>query len=150
MKRYIKLKIGRKVTGNLITYTYPEDYNPELIDVVSYESFNPANVPVIEERGNDHEYLIAVIDDIHPDNKRLMAHPDCLEMDIKEIKSACTCFSAQKDMITDRDKVLLVLAKSARGEELTADDLAAIDPNHAAPGINSPAAVAEIIIGSVV
>lgn len=134
----IKVKIDRR--DGATHYTYPQPHYDMLRIVFGpiYEGGRSENLPDIWARGSQEsseEYLLVgventlrVQDALQNSNIEEISEADCILLGTK--------WMGQEEKISDPNKVTLILAKSARGETLTQDELNALDPNNAEIGIN--------------
>ena len=129
--KLVKVKINMTTSEGRTHHDYPPEYNSEKIQVMSYglghcigwikdvdlEEF----VPSVEGSGEIWE---------------LTRDEAIVDLDI---------WMPQSEKITDQTKVLSILAKQARGETLTPQELNALDPNNPESGITKTKSGAQII-----
>ena len=118
--------------GGGIHYNYPEEYDAEKINVLCYE--HVGDMAAVEARGLEYEYLIGLVSD--EDAVQFLKSDMVTELTQTSATEKGRRWRPQVDKIADITKVLLTLAKSARGNQLTQEDLDAITPEKATAGIN--------------
>lgn len=131
----IILKIKAVLTPNVgggIHYNYPAEYDPEKITVLCYEHVGDKGAVV--DRGTVDEYLIGVVSD--EDAVQFLKSDQITQMSVEDAHVQGRQWRPQVDKILDQSKVISILAKSVRGDNLSPDDLRAIDPDDPTPGIN--------------
>ncbi len=134
MKKILKVKIKRTVGGGKTSYTYPPEYKAERFDVLVYETQLTGKHQEVVNRGNDHEYVIGLVDEV--DAPAFLKSPDIKEINRQQAEQFFgEDFDKSSMKITDQAKVLLILAKSARGESLTQEDKDSLNPDHPSNGI---------------
>lgn len=131
----IILKIKAVLTPNAgggIHYNYPAEYDPEKITVLCYEHVGDKGAVV--DRGTVDEYLIGVVSD--EDAVQFLESDQITQMSKEEAQIQGRQWRPQVEKILDQTKVLSVLSKYVRGDNLSPDDHRAIDPDDLTPGIN--------------
>ena len=118
--------------GGGIHYNYPKEYDAEKINVLTYE--HVGDLAAIQGRGMTYEYLIGVVSD--EDAVQFLKSDMVTELTQEDAIEKGRRWRPQVDKIADVTKVLLTLAKSARGDQLTQEDLDALTPDKATAGIN--------------
>ena len=147
--KLLKIKVNIDRREGSTHYTYPQPHYDMLRIVFGpiYEGGRIENLPDIWARGSkesSYEYILVGVEN----NLRVQ---DALQNpDIEEILDAdCLVLGnkwmGQEEKISDSNKVTLILAKSARGETLTQDEINALDPNHKELGINKTASFEETL-----
>ncbi len=135
MKKLLKVKIKREVSSGKTSYTYPKEYDPQKFDVIAYETSLSGKYNEVVKRGNDHEYVIGLVDE--NDIKGFLKCPDIVEINRQQAQQFFgSDFDKSEPIITDMPKVLLTVAKSVRGESLAQEEKDLLDPNHPSRGIN--------------
>lgn len=132
--KILKVKARREQTSRGTHYTYPPEYDARKIQVLCYESSLPENYDKVVVRGNKDEFLIGVVDDV--DASVFLTSPDIKEITKTEAMSLGEQWTKQAQKVTDEKKVLLIVAKAARGEQLTQEDKKALDPADPEQGVN--------------
>jgi len=133
MKKILKIKVKREPLEKGGThYVYPPEYDSGKISVLCYESFGDAAAVMARGKYN-YEYCIGVVDS--KDAPAFLKSPDIEELTKEEAIPLGDKWLPQTERILDQQKVLLILAKNARGAELTQNDLNALDPDHPESGI---------------
>jgi hypothetical protein len=132
MSKILKVKIKRdhKPTGT--HYTYPPEYDASKIQVLTYESMG--DFYGVVERGDKDEFCIGVVKD--EDVPSFLLSPDIVEIVTNEAKILGRKWRPQKEIISDDKVIITILAKLAKGEELSQKEKDAIDPNNLEYGIN--------------
>lgn len=131
--RILKVKaILTPNAGGGIHYNYPDEYDAEKISVLTYE--HVGDLAAIQGRGMAYEYLIGVVSD--EDAVQFLKSDTITELTQEDAIEKGRRWRPQVDKIADVTTVLLTLAKSARGDTLTQEDLDALTPEKATAGIN--------------
>jgi len=157
MPKILKVKIGRQETAAKTHYQYPTVvagqyaelktapcvYDPTKISVIVYETSDAqvGKLADVQARGNDHEFLIGVVKDI--DAPAFLASPDIVELTRDEAIALGDTWTMSKERITDQTLVTSLLAKQARKETLTAEEIKSLDPNDPSPGLGMTPTFAE-------
>lgn len=143
--RLIKVKVKReKILGGGTHYVYPPQWNAERLNSgfgPLYESGEKYNDVV--SRGDDHEYVLIGVQDADADSfLQADGYKDGsgFSFEAKEITKAkaiedCDSWIVPREKMTDQSKVLSILARVARGEELTQAEKDSIDPSKPEVGI---------------
>lgn len=118
--------------GGGMHYNYPPGYDAEKINVLSYEHVGAK--ADIEQRKFAYEYLIGLVKE--EDAAQFLASDDIIELTQVSAIEKGRRWRPQVDKIVDNTKVLLILAKKARGDLLVPEDIDALDPENAVVGIN--------------
>lgn len=118
--------------GGGIHYNYPPEYDAEKISVLTYE--HVGDLAAIQNRNMAYEYLIGVVSD--EDAVQFLKSDMVTELTQEDAIEKGRRWRPQVDHITDVTAVLLTLAKSARGEQLSQNDMDALTPEKATAGIN--------------
>ena len=134
MSKILKVKIKRTQGGGKTSYTYPPQYNSQKFNVLVYESQLTGGYDKVVGAGNKQEIVIGMVQDA--DAAGFLASNDIVEI----TKQEADVFLGEDldkttEKITDQNAVLSVLAKVARKETLSADDLKVIDPKDSKAGI---------------
>lgn len=117
--------------GGGIHYNYPAEYDAEKISVLCYEHVGDS--AAVRDRNMAYEYLIGLVSDEDA--------PGFLKSNlITELTQEAAIVKGRKwrpqvEKIDNPGIVLSILAKSVRGENLTQEDMDAIDPESIARGI---------------
>lgn len=131
--RIVKVKaILTPNSGGGIHYNYPKEYDPEKINVLCYE--HVGDKAAVEGRGTVDEYLIGLVSD--EDAINFLKSDKIIELSEVEALAWGRQWRPQVEKITDQSKVMSILAKSVKGDKLSPEDIDAIDPEKATPGIN--------------
>lgn len=139
MAKILKILIDRESKNGGTHYTYPPEYNAKHIQILAYESsYEEDNV---KSRGNKDEYVIGVVSDEHVPT--FLKNDNISEISVEEANKLGNRWTRQIEKISDEKKVLSILAKNLRGEELTQEDKDAIDPHKEAIGINKTKAFSD-------
>lgn len=142
--KLIKVKIKReRIQGGGTHYVYPPQWNAEKLNsgFLLYESGELYN-DVVDRGDNDEYVLIGVKDEDANGFLQIDGHEkDEFIFEAKEITKAkaiedCDNWIVPRERMTDQAKVLSILAKVARGEELTQEEKDAIDPSKPNIGIS--------------
>ena len=139
--KILKVKIKREQTGGGTHYVYPSEYDAEKITVLRYES-TEKEADVIA-RGNTDEYLIGCVSDV--DASQFLASGDIVELTKIDAIILGDTWVTKMETITNRDRVIQVLAKYTRGEKLTQQDKDILDPNHSETGIGKTRSFTEML-----
>ena len=134
--KILKVKIKRNQGGGKTSYTYPPQYNAQKFDVLVYESQLTDGYNKVVGKGNKEEIVIGTVQD--DDAASFLVSPDITEI----TKAEADVFLGEDldkkvEKITDQNEVLRVLAKVARKETLSMEDLDVIDPKKPTKGIGS-------------
>ena len=133
MAKILKIKIKRTQKAGGTHYDYPPEYDSQKIQVLAYETFNPANVQAVIDRGNKDEYLIGVVRDA--DAPPFLVSEDIVEIDYNKAKKMGSRWIKQIPKITDPQKVVKICQKVVNSQPLTADELNALDVENPESGI---------------
>ena len=124
-----------KISGGGTHYEYPPEYDSQKIQVLCYESVGENDKVTLRDKGTKpHEFLIGVVSD--EDAPGFLKSPDINVIGQASAIEKGRRWRPQVEKILDQNKVLMVLAKVARGEVLTKGDKDAINPDNTANGIN--------------
>jgi len=130
----IKAKRSRNPGGGT-HYTYPSEYDVQKIQVLCYESVGENEIVTTRDKSpQPHEFLIGVVSD--EDSNQFLKSSDIREIQQTEANEKGRRWRPQVDKIIDQGKVMMILAKHARGEELTQEEIDVIDPDNPALGLN--------------
>jgi hypothetical protein len=140
----LKMRIRRTGGNGCTHYDYPKQYDAhKIVFGPIYESGLEEVAQKVRDRNAGDEFIIIGIDEA--DKSQFMQSnltPDadgfihtCVELTEEETAAIGGTWTKQQEKITDRDKVLRITAKSARGEALTEEEKNALDPDHAESGI---------------
>jgi len=124
--KILKIKVKREQTQVGTHYTYPPEYDPYKIQVLCYESSLPENQINVVARGNKDEFLIGCVKNI--DAPQFLANPDIIEITEVEALTLGNIWTKQVEKIVDQDGLLLLLAKVAKGQELTLQEQDLLNP----------------------
>ena len=130
----VKAKRSRN-SGGGTHYTYPPEYDAQKIQVLCYESSGENSI--VSARDNSaqpYEFLIGVVSD--EDSIQFLKSHDIREIHQVEANEKGRRWRPQVERVIDQGKVMMILAKHARGEELTQEELDVIDPEKSNLGIN--------------
>ena len=131
----LKMKIARNQTAGRTRYTYPKEYDATKVRFGPfYESSLPENFTKVVTRGNTDEFILIGVSD--KDAPSFLANPDAKELSYDDSLVLGNAWTKQIERVTNPDKVLAFVAKAVRGETLTNDEKAALDPNSQEPGVN--------------
>lgn len=130
--KILQIKAILTSTGGGVHYNYPKEYDAQKITVLCYEHVGDKNA--IVDRGNVDEYLIGVVSD--EDAVQFLKSDMITELTQINAIEKGRRWRPQVDKIVDVTAVLLTLAKSARNEQLTQEELNVITPEKAVAGIN--------------
>ena len=140
MGKLLKVKIKRMQGGGKTSYTYPTGYDAQKINVISYESTLTGGYDKVVNREdskgekNNHEFCIGIVDDANA--AQFLGSKDIVEITKAEAGIYFgEDFDKKEEKVSDTNSVLVVLAKQARGEMLSENDLKVIDPNDVTSGI---------------
>ena len=134
MKILVKVRIQRIQDATGTHYIYPAAYIPEKIQVICYETMLTGKIADVVGRGNDHEFMVGVIDEA--DKDQFLKSSNITVLTRQEAENFIgTDLTASINKITDENKVLLICAKAALGETLTDDDKKALNPDDPTAGI---------------
>ena len=126
MKKVLKVKITRTQSGGGTHYDYPAEYDPKKFQVITYESILTDKINDIVSRGNDHEYVIGLVEDI--DAQAFLVNPDIVELNRTQSEAFLSPDLDKSVLkIDDINSVLGILAKSVKGEILTNQEKDLID-----------------------
>ena len=125
--KFFKLRIEKKVNGNQVSFSYPDEYKPEDINVLQYESFTKKGAEASKKRGNTDDFIYC---SSTKNIDELLKLPDCEEMDKNSFIKEVETIHEEIEVVNDQNKVMAILAKNARGEILNRKDLNAIDPEN--------------------
>ena len=135
MKKILKVKIKRNQEEGKTSYVYPTEYDPKKFQVIIYETQIEGNLDKVRKRGNKTEYVIGAVEEENAPS--FLRSSDIVEITRSEAeKFAGPELDRTVDKILDRDKVMLILAKSVKGEPLSPDELKIIDSDDPTPGLN--------------
>lgn len=144
MKKLLKVKIKRTVGGGKTSYTYPPEYDAQKFNVLTYETQLTGKHQTVVDRGNDHEYVIGTVDEV--DAPAFLQSQDIKEINRNQAEQFIGAdLEKAEPKITDQSKVLLVLAKVARGESLTQEERDAIDPNSPVKGVSKTRSFKDVL-----
>ena len=142
--KLIKLKISRDQNAARTHYTYPKEYNATKVRFGPfYESHLPENVNEIVSRGNADELILFGVSD--KDAPSFLANTDAQELSYDDALALGNAWTKQIERITNPNKILALVAKAVRGEALTLNEKAALDPNSQEPGINKSKAFKDML-----
>lgn len=142
-KKILKVKIQRNQTAEKTSYVYPLEYNPRKIQVIAYETFSAEGDTDCKGRGNTDEFMIGYVEEA--DVPSFVASPDIVEIDRAEAEVLGAKWIKPVVKITDETAVLMVLAKAAKQEVLSADDLKVIDEKDPTAGITLTKGIGQIL-----
>lgn len=147
MSKILLIRAKRsQMPGGVTHYEYPPEYDAMKIQVLCYESVGEnTTVTARDSVPHPHEFLIGVVSDTNAE--QFLKSPDIREIHQTEANEKGRRWRPQVDKITDQGKVMGILAKHARGEELSQDELDAINPEHSTPGLNKSQSFDELLIG---
>ena len=142
--KILKVKIKRNQSGGKTSYIYPPQYNAKKFNVLVYESLLTDGYNKVVGKGNKEEIVIGLVQDY--DATSFLVSPDITEITKAEADTFLGIDLDKKiDKITDQDEVLRVLAKAARKETLSVEDLDVIDPKKPTKGIGSSKSFNEVL-----
>lgn len=136
--KVIKAKVYYKKIDNRTTYSggYPKCWQAEKIPLVLYADTGT------ESDGRTFQNVLAIVpNDLY---EVMIKDNNCFPVSKEEAIAIGNQYRPQVDKVVDMDKVLKILAKSARGEKLSVEETNALDPNHPEIGINKSASFEEI------
>lgn len=144
MKNILKVKIQRQQDSEGTHYTYPKEYDPKKFDVLTYESQLSDRYTQVIDRGNDHEYVIGLVEVIDVDS--FLKSPD-IELITRQEVNVFIGEDLHKyiEKVTDTEAVVKILAKAAKGEKLAKEEHEAIDSSHPRRGINRSKTLNEVL-----
>lgn len=138
------MKIKRTEENGTTHYDYPSSYKAELVKFGPiYESALPENLASVNSRGNKDEFILFGVED--KDAQAFLSSQGVSEKDFcfeaQEIteetaRQLGNSWTRQTEKITDEQKVIQILAKVARNEELSQTEKDALDPTKPESGIN--------------
>ena len=141
--KLIKLKIHREYKNGTTRFFYPKEYKSSKIKFGPiYESHDPENEKKVRARG-DWEHIIIGVDENYA--KRLLKCPDAEEISEETAKKLGNAWWPQHEVVRDSRRVLSVLAKHARGQQLSQQDVNVLTPEHPEPGINMSPSFEELL-----
>lgn len=132
--KVLKAKIEVDHSSGGTRYIYPSIWleNKEKIPSILY----PGNrLDEVEENGKTYQIVYPCIPlDLV---SAFLANPNFSVCTEDEVRACSDKHYPESPHITDEARVIAILAKSARGEELLPEESAAIDPNNPEPGITT-------------
>jgi len=145
MKKILKVKVKRTSNpGGGTHYDFPEVWDKEKISVLAMESATPEEGQKVLDRGNKDEYFLAVVKRVE-DETQFLASPDISELTRDEAIALGSVYRPQRIKTLDQDKVNQIFAKSAIKEELTQQDIDALNPDHPEKGLNKGQSFTELL-----
>lgn len=143
--KVIKAKIKVTHEGGGTHYVYPQIWldNVSLIPMVTY----PENrTDDIVEKGSEYQIVYPLVpDDLYA--KMLETEPDVFSVaDQAEFEAYSDKHYPQKEVISDTNAVLVVLAKAQKGEVLTKEEKDVLDPTSPVLGVSKTKRVIETVI----
>jgi|LGOV01.1.fsa_nt_gb Lhr-like helicase len=136
MSKILLIKAKRsKNPGGGTHYTYPPEYDSTKIQVLCYESLGKNNIVTARDKSTlPHEFLIGVVS--NKDAPQFLVSSDIQEIQQVEANEKGRKWRPQIEKIIDQEKVMMIFAKHARGEELTQEELDVINPEKPNLGLN--------------
>lgn len=141
--KIIKAKIKVSHANGGTEYVYPQIWldNVTEIPMIVYPNDRTDEV---SESGETYQICYPVVPD-ELQTQMLAEHPEIFSVAEKtEFEAYADKHYPQKTIITDTDKVLSILAKSATGETLTKKDKDALDPQNETTGVTLSKRTADI------
>lgn len=144
MKKLLKVKLKRFQDSAGTHYEYPKEYDPRKFHIVIYETQLTDKYKHVVGRGNDHEYLLGFVED--SDFPIFIQSKDISLITRKEAEEFIGIdMDKYVEKITDNEKIIKILIKSAKSILLTEDELNAIDSSHPEKGINRSKTLREVL-----
>jgi len=142
--KLIKMKIKRTEENGRTHYDYPSAYKAELVKFGPiYESALPENLAIVSARGNKDEFILFGVEDkaaqVFLSSQGVFEKAfsfEAQEITEEAAKQIGSSWTRQTEKITDEAKVIQILAKVARNEQLTQAEKDALDPNKPESGIS--------------
>jgi hypothetical protein len=148
MAKILKIRLGREQTAAKTKYTFPEELDRSKIKVVSYETIQSSERRAdVIARGNDHEFIIAVVEDI--DAPAFLVSDDIVELTEQEAITLGDTWRSPVVKTKDQNAVNMALSKYALSQALSPEEAAALDPNDPTPGINMTENFTEMLTNTV-
>ena len=142
--KLIKLKIRKEYNNGTTRFFYPKEYDSSKIKFGPiYESHDPENEKKVRARGN-WEYITIGVNKGYA--KKLLRCSDAEEISEKAAKELGDVWLPQHEVVKDPGRVLSVLAKHARGKQLSQEDVNVITPGHPESGLNLSPSFEELLI----
>lgn len=133
--KILKVKIIRTQGGGKTSYTYPPEYDSKKFTVIIYETQITGKMDKVVSRGNDHEFVIGVVQDA--DAPAFLANSDIVELTRAEAETFIDVdIDKAESSVIDVNKVVTITAKAVSGKTLTKKEKDAIDPTSSEIGIN--------------
>jgi hypothetical protein len=124
MAKILKVKIKRAQTNNIISNTYPLEYDSKKIKVLAYEGLGDIN----------KTFCIGVVNDV--DAPAFLASKDIIEINQEDAQTLGVVWRPQTIKITDESKIIEIIEKVNNKEVLTQAEKDAINPDNATRGVN--------------
>ena len=143
--KLIKLKIRREYNNGTTRFFYPKEYDSSKIKFGPiYESTGPENEKRVRVRG-DWEHIIIGVDKNYA--KKWLKCPNAEEISKETAKKLGQAWLPQHEVVKDPSRVLSILSKHARGEQLSQKDINVLTPEHPEPGLNLSPSFSERLLG---
>ena len=144
MKKLLKVKIKRAQDAGGTHYEYPKEYDPRKFQVLCYETQLTDRLNVVKNRGNNNEYVLGFVEEEFIGG--FLKNPDIeLLTRVEGEVFIGADLHKSEEKIVNQNKVLLALAKSARGQRLTKKEEDMLDPENKEPGINKTKTLHEVL-----
>ena len=141
--KLIKLKIHREYNNGSTRFFYPKEYDSSKIKFGPiYESHDPENEKKVRARGN-WEHIIIGIEEGYA--KEFLRCPDAEEISEEDAKKLGHVWLPQYEVVKNPSKVLSILAKHARGQQLSQSDINVITPENSEMGLNRSPSFEELL-----
>jgi len=142
--KLLKIKIKRTEGNGVTSYSYPTPFYQaeKVIFGPIYEGGEEDLIKIIRDRKSNYEHILIGLKDEDSEyflsGNRLAR--DGFTFEVEEVSKEnaiefASTWVKSREVVIDQDAVLSVLAKNARGENLTESDLKVIDPDDPTGGI---------------